>query len=305
MLEKLGGQTVDELRNDFDGASVWSDNDMIRVQTKGYSIVVTKFFGKNRSKSVTKTHNIDLADIKSAGESGVSKIIDGLIKDCNQASKTNFDSATFDSATGGKMVLNLFLQIKDPATGEWVDLPDDEMVDDEVVSTFDPSKPVFVIYGDENPAAVQETTWGELVDTFAPETEAMTWDERRDIALANNDCPATYNSKDEADAALLDLNTARGVEVGAHLHATGVVEGEETVAPTEATVEQPSEAEAYLQSIIYGKEDMFAADFAEKLTAMHEKCVGDEALMALFNSAVDTYSKVVMAKAAHALGGVK
>lgn len=34
-------------------------------------------------------------------------------------------NATFDAATG-KMVLNLFLQIKDPVTGEWVDLPDED-----------------------------------------------------------------------------------------------------------------------------------------------------------------------------------
>lgn len=35
-------------------------------------------------------------------------------------------NATFDAATG-KMVLNLFLQIKDPVTGEWVDLPDEDV----------------------------------------------------------------------------------------------------------------------------------------------------------------------------------
>ncbi len=39
--------------------------------------------------------------------------------------EVGLDDGDYDSATG-KMVLNLFLQVKDPVTGEWVDLPDDE-----------------------------------------------------------------------------------------------------------------------------------------------------------------------------------
>jgi hypothetical protein len=130
LLDELGEQTLKELANDVDGAHVWSNDGMVNVKTLGHSIVVTKFFGKARSKSVSKTKNIGLDEIKAAGEKGVSKIIDALIKDCNQASKANFDSATFDAATG-KMVLNLFLQIKDE-NGNWVDLPDEELVDEDV-----------------------------------------------------------------------------------------------------------------------------------------------------------------------------
>jgi hypothetical protein len=125
LLDELGEQTLKELANDVDGAHVWSSDGMVNVKTLGHSIVVTKFFGKARSKSVSKTKNMGLDEIKAAGEKGVSKIIDALIKDCNQASKANFDSATFDAATG-KMVLNLFLQIKDE-NGNWVDLPDEEL----------------------------------------------------------------------------------------------------------------------------------------------------------------------------------
>ena len=127
LLDKLGEQTLKELANDVDGAHVWSKDSMVKVKTMGHSIIVTKFFGKARSKSVSKTKNMDLDEIKAAGEKGISKIIDALIKDCNQASKANFDNATFDAATG-KMVLNLFLQIKDE-NGNWVDLPDEELED--------------------------------------------------------------------------------------------------------------------------------------------------------------------------------
>lgn len=50
----------------------------------------------------------------------------GVIKpQLNTDINANCDDAIFDAATG-KMVLNLFLQIKDPVTGEWVNVSDED-----------------------------------------------------------------------------------------------------------------------------------------------------------------------------------
>jgi hypothetical protein len=73
------------------------------------------------------------------------------------------------------------------------------------------------------------------------------------------------------------------------------------IPPTPSAEDNPTAV--FLQSVIDGQENMTAADFAQKLTAMHEQTVGDESLTQLFNQAVEVYAAMAMAQAKQALGG--
>ncbi|TDR30332.1 hypothetical protein [Hydromonas duriensis] len=75
-----------------------------------------------------------------------------------------------------------------------------------------------------------------------------------------------------------------------------------TVVPPETPPTTDNATAEFLQSVIDGKQDMTASDFAQKLTALHEQTVGDEGLTQLFNQAVDVYAAMAMAQAKQALG---
>lgn len=212
--------------------------------------------------------------------------VDGILNTNQNQSQAIFDS------TGGEYVLNLFLQVKDPVTGEWVEVPDEPIEFDEAGDGHELLS--------EQGLQDKATALGIVCEHIEAVGGDVLW-----ATLSKNGVSANLNKNANGAWSLTKnpdgdiLSDITNSTVDGNLAVMALQGQAPQVDPAVSNVDPQKTADlAYFQSVIDGKEDMLDPEFADKLEGAYIRHAGDAEIESLFNDALAAYEKNMLAEAA-------